>query len=130
MSVPRYWRNMPKRERLESKKCEKCGHVDFPPRARCLKCGSDALIPYTLPDRGKLMSFTIVRSAPKGFEKMTPYVLGVVELIDSTSITVQITDVDPSDVAIGMPLESVFRKVCEDGDSGIIEYAIKFRPAV
>jgi len=52
MSVPRYWRNMPKRERLESKKCEKCGHVDFPPRARCLKCGSDALI-HNSPERAQ-----------------------------------------------------------------------------
>ncbi len=130
MSVPRYWRNMPKRERLETQKCEKCGHVDFPPRGRCLKCGSESFVPYTLPDRGKLTSFTIVRSAPKGFEKMTPYVLGIVELCDGTAITVQITDVDPAEVTIGMPLEAVFRKICEDGDSGIIEYAIKFRPAL
>ncbi len=61
---------------------------------------------------------------------MTPYVLGVVELNDGTIITVQLTDVDPSNVTIGMSLEAVFRKVCEDGDSGIIEYAIKFRPVL
>lgn len=130
MSVPRYWRDIPERTKLQTQKCEKCGHVDFPPRGRCSRCGSDAFVQYTLPENGKLMSFTIVRSAPKGFEKTTPYVLGVVELNDGTIITVQLTDVDPSNVTIGMSLEAVFRKVCEDGDSGIIEYAIKFRPVL
>ncbi len=128
MSVPRYWREIPERTRLEGAKCASCGNVMFPPRMKCPKCGGDSIQKYKLPEKGKLMTFTIVRSPPKGFEKMAPYVLGMVKLDDGTILTVQLTDVQPNQVAIGMQVEAVFRKVFEDGDSGIIEYATKFRP--
>ncbi len=128
MSVSRYWREIPKRIRLEGQKCKSCGNVDYPPRARCLKCGQTNLEPYKLPEKGSLISFTVIRNPPLGFEGMTPYVLGLVELKDGTKITAQITDVELDNLKIGMPVESVFRKISEDGDSGIIRYAIKFRP--
>jgi len=129
MSVPRYWREIPRRSRLEAVKCSECGSVSYPPRRTC-KCGSDSLAPYKLPDRGKLLTFSIVRNPPIGFEKTVPFVLGMVELIDGTKITTQLTDVSPEEVKIGMVLEAVFRKIAEDGDSGIIQYALKFRPPV
>ncbi|MBM5804768.1 MAG: Zn-ribbon domain-containing OB-fold protein [Candidatus Verstraetearchaeota archaeon] len=128
MSVPRYWREIPERSRLEASKCATCGNVIYPNRARCAKCGSDSIEPYRLPERGKLLTFTVVRNPPRGFEKMAPFVLGIIELEDGSRLMTQITDVMPGEVTIGMPLEAVLRKVSEDGDSGIIEYAIKFRP--
>lgn len=128
MSVPRYWREIPERTRFEGARCTACGNILFPPRMKCPKCGSEALEKYKLPQKGKLMTYTIVRSPPKGFEKMTPYVLGMVKLDDGTIVTVQITDVQPNQVSIGMQVEGVFRKISEDGESGIIEYALKFRP--
>jgi uncharacterized OB-fold protein len=130
MSVPRYWREMPERTRLEAAKCNGCGIILFPPRGKCMNCGSESFVQYALPRRGKLITFTIVRSPTKGFEKQVPYVLGMVELEDGTKITVPLTDVFPEDVSIGMNVEAVFRKVFEDGESGIIEYAIKFRPTL
>jgi len=128
MSVPRYWREIPERSRLEASKCTRCGNIIYPTRARCTKCGSDSIGPYQLPEKGKLLTFTVVRNPPRGFEKMAPFVLGIIELEDGARLTTQITDVMPGEVTIGMPVEAVFRKVSEDGDSGIIEYAIKFRP--
>ncbi len=130
MSVPRYWREMPERTRFEGAKCKKCGHIIYPPRGRCDKCGGIEFLPYKLPERGKLLSFSIVRSPPKGFERYAPFVLGIVELEDGTKVTTQITDAGPKDVSIGMPVEAVFRKISEDGDAGIIRYALKFRPAL
>lgn len=129
MSVPRYWREIPGRTRLEAQKCSKCGHIIYPKRSRCDKCGGVLLEPYTLPEKGKLLTFSIVRSPPSNFVKMAPFVLGIVELEDGTRITTQITDIPVNDVSIGMSLEAVFRKISEDGDSGIIQYAMKFRPA-
>jgi uncharacterized OB-fold protein len=128
MSVPRYWREIPERSRLEGSKCTKCGNIIYPQRARCVKCGSSSIALYQLPEKGKLLSFTVVRSPPRGFEKTMPFVLGIIELEDGTKLTTQITDVLPGEVAIGMPVEAVFRKISEDGDAGIIQYAIKFRP--
>jgi len=129
MSVPRYWREIPKRTRFEGVKCSKCGHVNYPPRGRCDKCGCFEFIPYKLPERGKLLCFTVVRNPPKGFEKLSPYLLGIVELEDGTRVTSQLTDINSKDVSIGMTVETVFRKITEDGDDGIIQYALKFRPA-
>lgn len=128
MSVPRYWREIPRRTRFEGTKCKKCGHVIYPPRGRCDRCGSDEFTSYKLPERGKILSFSVVRSPPRGFEKLAPFLLGIVELEDGTRVTSQITDAGPRDISIGMPVEAVFRKISEDGDAGIIQYALKFRP--
>jgi uncharacterized OB-fold protein len=43
-------------------------------------------------------------------------------------LTAHLTDVDPEDVRIGMPVEMVTRKVKEDGQEGQILYGYKFRP--
>jgi uncharacterized OB-fold protein len=43
-------------------------------------------------------------------------------------VTAQLTDVDSEDVAIGMPVEMVTRRLREDGKQGVIVYGYKFRP--
>ena len=40
MQVPRFWREIPKRYRLEAGKCSKCGYISFPQRLICPECGS------------------------------------------------------------------------------------------
>ncbi len=40
----------------------------------------------------------------------------------------QIIDADPAQVKIGMQVEAAFRKLGEEGESGIIHYGYKFRP--
>ncbi|MEM0231798.1 MAG: Zn-ribbon domain-containing OB-fold protein, partial [Candidatus Methanomethyliaceae archaeon] len=97
-------------------------------RSKCLKCGSTEFEKYILPKRGKLLSFSIIRNPPIGFDKKTPYVIGLVELEDGTRLITQITDIDINELKIGMEVEQVFRKITEDGDSGIIQYGVKFRP--
>jgi hypothetical protein len=42
----------------------------------------------------------------------------------------QIVDVDPDDVSSGMKVEACFRRVKEDGKTGILQYGYKFRPVV
>lgn len=130
MSVPRYWREIPRRTRLEGVRCTKCGNVMYPPRSRCPRCNGDSFEPYKLPERGRLLTFSIVRSPPLNFEKTVPFILGIVELENGTRLTTQLTDMDPNEVTIGMSLEAVFRKISEDGDAGIIQYALKFRPSL
>jgi len=45
-------------------------------------------------------------------------------------VTAQLTDVDFSDVVIGMPVEMVTRKLRTDGEEGMIVYGYKFRPVL
>ncbi|MCQ5337029.1 MAG: Zn-ribbon domain-containing OB-fold protein [Candidatus Methanomethylicia archaeon] len=128
MSVPRYWRNIPQRVRMEALKCKSCGKIIYPPRAKCIYCGKNDFECYTIPEKGRLISFSIIRHPPIGFEHTTPYVVGIIEFENGLRISSQITDVDTNELKIGMEVEQVFRKVSEDGKSGIIQYAIKFRP--
>ncbi len=85
--------------------------------------------PFHLKGRGEVVTYTVVHDAPKDFEMMKPYVLAIVQLDEGVRITSQIVDVEPGEVKIGMPVESAFRKLGEDGEAGIIHYGYKFRPA-
>ncbi|MBI1973620.1 Zn-ribbon domain-containing OB-fold protein [Candidatus Micrarchaeota archaeon] len=121
------WRRIPERYQLLGNECATCGAVFFPPRALCSKCRRKG----TLEDKklgglGEVFTFTAVRSPPEGFEHQIPYVLAIVKLKEGPFITGMVTDVEPQEVSIGMPVRSVFRRISEDGKHGVINYAFKF----
>ena len=125
MITARYHREIPQRYRLEAGKCEKCGHVDFPPRLVCPGCKGRKFSTVTLNDEGKLVTFTIVRVASDKFSKETPFAVGIVELNDGVKVTTQIADVEPGELQIGQKVRLVFRKIQEDGKAGILCYGYK-----
>jgi hypothetical protein len=57
-------------------------------------------------------------------------VVGLIELGDSVRLLSQIVDVAPEDVSAGMRVEACFRRIKEDGKTGILQYGYKFRPVV
>ncbi|HEV8594100.1 MAG TPA: Zn-ribbon domain-containing OB-fold protein [Thermoplasmata archaeon] len=131
MAIPRFWREIPSRYNLVGSKCGNCGALDFPPRAVCPRCGRRSIGKMErmkLGGKGKVVTFSIVHDAPKAFDIMKPYVLAIVEMDEGVRITSQIIDVDPAVVKIGMPVETAFRKLGEDGEAGVIHYGYKFRP--
>lgn len=133
MAIPRFWREIQSRYNLIGTRCGSCGTVDFPPRAVCPKCGRKSVgrmerIP--LSGRGTVVSYTVVHQPAPGFELLKPYVLAIVELRDGARLTTQLIDCDPGEVAVGMPVEAAFRKLGEEGESGIIHYGYKFRPTL
>jgi hypothetical protein len=129
MSVPRYWRNEVPRYRLIGEECAACGKKYFPARPVC-SCGSTGFKDYKLTETGEVVTWTVIKNAPIGFEKYTPYVVGLIELGDSVRLLSQIVDVAPEDVSAGMRVEACFRRIKEDGNSGILQYGYKFRPVV
>ena len=130
MTIPKYWREIKYRYRLIGSKCRNCGRVYFPRRMVCPKCGSKDFEEVNLSQRGRVLSYTVIRRPPQGYERYTPYVVGLIELDDGVRIMSQIVDCTPEEAKVGMVVEAVFRKVKEDGDTGIIEYGYKFRPAI
>jgi hypothetical protein len=130
MSVPRYWREIKYRYRLIGELCTECGFIIFPRRAVCPRCGSMELEECKLSERGMILSWTVVRNPPKGYEKYIPYVVAFIRLDDGAQILSQVVDVEPEEIRIGMRVEATFRRVREDGSSGIIEYGYKFRPMI
>jgi len=110
--------------------CPKCGVKLFPPRDVCPECSGPAKEPFALSGRGAVYSYSTVYHAPEGYESYVPYTVALVRLEEGPMVTAQLTDVDKEQVAIGMPVEMVTRKIAEDGEDGAILYGYKFRPAL
>ncbi|MBC8312838.1 MAG: Zn-ribbon domain-containing OB-fold protein [Candidatus Cloacimonetes bacterium] len=125
MPSPKYRREMPQRYRLEAAKCKKCGKVFFPPRLICDKCKSEEFEKITLPENGKIVTFTIIRVAPQQFETEVPYAIAIVELENGVRLTTQVVDCNPEKLKIGNEIKLVFRKIQEEGKTGIIKYGYK-----
>ncbi|MGQ9679835.1 MAG: Zn-ribbon domain-containing OB-fold protein [Candidatus Bathyarchaeia archaeon] len=128
--MPRYWREEKYRYRLIGSRCSDCGEVFFPRRLVCLKCHSRHLSDYKLSEKGRVVSWTIIRNPPKEYEKYAPYAVGLIELDDGVRIISQLVDLEPEAIKTGMRVEAVFRRIQEEGSSGIIEYGYKFRPVI
>jgi hypothetical protein len=81
-----------------------------------------------MPHFGKILSFTEVFAAPRGFEFEVPYVMAIIELPNEVKLLTQIVDCNPKKLEIGQDVEMAFRKVGEDDKEDIIAYSYKFRP--
>ncbi len=124
----RSWREIPQRYRTEAAKCAKCGFVAFPPRLICPECGSRDFNPAKLAEKGKLLTYTIIRVPPAPFEDQAPYAVGLAELDDGVRLMAQVVDCDFEALQVGMRLRLEFRKISEDGKAGVIYYGYKFVP--
>lgn len=130
IKIPRYWRNKDFRYRLNAWRCNHCGEVHFFKPLICRRCRSREFNQTSLPEIGKLLAYTVVRTPPEGFEAQSPYIIGIVELDDGTRILGQITDCYPEELKKGIRVEATFRKIREDDEDKIIAYCYKFRPTV
>lgn len=128
MPSPRYWREMPQRYRFEANKCSKCGKVVFPPRVVCPACGGRDFAPARINDHGKIETFTVIRVAPSGFGDQVPYAVAIVDLGEKVKILCQITDIEPDEPKIGLPVKLEFRKIQQEGHDGVICYGYKGVP--
>jgi hypothetical protein len=75
-------------------------------------------------------SYSTVYEPPRGYEQYAPYTVALVRLKEGPLVTAQLTDVDPEQVHIGMPVEMVTRVLREEGEEGMIIYGYKFRPVL
>jgi len=124
----RYWREIPRRYRMEAARCAGCGHVSYPPRLVCPRCRSRRFETITLQDEGTLVTFTITRVGPSQFADQTPYAVGIVELDGGVRITAQIADCDFDRLEAGQRLRLEFRRIQQDGEAGILCYGHKCVP--
>ena len=106
-----------------------CGQRHHPPRALCDACGSRGMETGVMADTGKVLTFTVTRTAPAGFALDIPYVVAILEMDDGTRIMAQVADVRPDEVAIGMSVRLEFRRIQQCGKGGVIAYGHKAVPA-
>jgi uncharacterized protein len=126
----RYWREVPQRYRYEAAKCEKCGKIFFPPRLVCSNCRGREFTKVILAQTGTVETFTVIHVAPNGFGDQTPYAVGIIKLDDGVKITAQIVDAELDKLAVGDRVKLEFRRLQQDGESGILCYGYKFVPVV
>lgn len=77
--------------------------------------------------KGTVISWTIIRVPPQGFETQSPYPVVLVDLGDRREIG-QLVDVVGSEVKIGQRVKAILRRVRAPDTEGVIQYGIKFRP--
>jgi len=128
IGAARYWREIPQRYRYEAVKCVKCEKIFFPPRQVCNGCRGEEFGKVILAQAGAVETFTVIRVAPTGFGNEVPYAVGIVKLDDGVKVMAQIVDCDMDKLAIGDRVRIEFRKIQQDGESGILCYGYKFVP--
>ncbi|HLN17447.1 MAG TPA: Zn-ribbon domain-containing OB-fold protein [Acidimicrobiales bacterium] len=102
------------RGELRYQECPDCGHRQFYPRLICTGCGGEPAWAVAS-GRGTVHTFTVVRqNLSPPFVDLLPYVLAIVELEEGPRMMGNVTDCDPADVHIGLPVEAYGVRV-EDG---------------
>ena len=125
----RMWRHIQQRYNLVGSKCNTCGDIFFPARVVCPNCRRKGkLEPFQFSGKGKIYTYSAIRSPPDNFKKMAPYAVAVIELEEGAKLTSQLVDCDVDNIEIGDPVEMVFRRISEDGPDGVISYGFKFKP--
>ena len=129
-AVPFHWRGFRERYGLLGSKCDHCGRHFYPKRLVCPECRRKGkMTEVKFSGKGKVFTYTVVRTPPEGFEIYKPYIVAIVEHEEGAMVVSQLVDIDPEEVEIGMEVESCFRKIKEENASGLVLYGFKFRPA-
>lgn len=126
-SVPLYWRLQKAKYSLVGTQCITCKSLYFPPRNVCPKCRSKGFTRrHRFKHSGTVQTYTVIRTAPERFESLVPYVVGIIRLDEGPKVAGLIVD-PPESVATGKRVETVFRRIYEDGKDGIIYYGLKWK---
>ncbi len=106
-------------------RCRDCGTRHLPPQRVCLQCGAvDHMDAERLADvPGTIATFTVDRLA---YSPSPPTVLAVVDFDGGGRFRCELTDVDPTALAIGDRVEMTFRRLYEA--DGVHNYFWKARP--
>lgn len=75
--------------------------------------------------KGKVESFTRILQAPAGFEKQTPFWVGIVKFPNGEKITAQL--VDGKGIRVGSKVVGVLRRIGTVEKSEVVEYGVKFK---
>jgi len=75
---------------------------------------------------GTIVSFTIIRVPPVGFEDQAPYPVALVKIGDKIHIG-QLVDADDIEIKVGLKVQAILRRVRQPDAEGVIPYGIKFK---
>jgi hydroxymethylglutaryl-CoA synthase len=113
LSATKHFRDRDADVSLLAQRCRRCGQAQFPRQRVCFRCyARDEFDPLRLSDRvGTVKSFTFDNFAGS---PNPPLVAGIVD-VEGARLYLQMTDVAPKEVKLGMPVELTFRRIHEAG---------------
>lgn len=113
ISATKHFRDRDYEISLHAQKCRKCGQVQYPHQRVCFKCfARDEFDHVRLSDRiGTLKSFTFDNFAGSP----NPPLVATVTDVDGARLYLQMTDANPKEVRLDLPVELVFRKIHDAG---------------
>jgi len=121
-----YWRDSKMELALYGSRCRKCGMVQYPPPRVCVECGTkDELDEVKLAHKGTVFTYTLDHLVG-GEYLSTPVPRIVADLEGGGRTFLQMTDCDPKEVSIGMPVELTLR--CLHEGAGFHNYYWKCQP--
>ncbi len=98
---------------MKGQRCKRCGGLQFPIQRVCERCfAKDDFEPVRLAERiGRVVTYTF----DFFFPTPEPPTIVTITDIDGARVHLQLVDVKPDDVKIGMPVELVFRRIHQVG---------------
>lgn len=121
-----HWRDMEMALPLYGMTCRECGTRQYPIGRRCMECGGSGPHPSArLERRGRVFTFTLDHLV-LGEYRNVPVIRAVIDLEGGGRIFCELTDCDPEDVHIEMPVELTFR--CLHEGAKFRNYYWKGRP--
>ena len=121
-----YWRDARQELNFHGARCKGCGTVQYPVPRVCTECGAkDNLEDVKLAHRGIVFTFTLDHLSG-GVYLNTPIPRVVVDLEGGGRVFLEMTDCDPKEVKVGMPVELTFRRLHEG--AAFHNYYWKCRP--
>ena len=85
--------------------CPKCRWSDFFKAQLCPRCLTE-LSDTSFPGQGRIVTFTIIRYPPMGFEEQAPYVVALIDLNDGPRVIGRV-NAKPEEVEIGASVDFV-----------------------
>lgn len=76
---------------------------------------------------GKVLTWSVIRVPPLGFESQAPYVVALVSFGKERRVG-QLVDIEPSAIHKDLRVKATIRRVTKPDPEGIIPYGIKFVP--
>lgn len=94
-----------KQGQLLIQRCRGCQRLRHPPRPMCPHCNSLAWDTLESRGRGTVHSFVLPRHPPWPWFEGT-YIVALIDLDEGVRIVSNLTDIDPAEVTIGMPVQA------------------------
>ncbi len=108
-----YW-DAAREGRLVTQRCQRCGRLRHPPRPMCPECHSLEFEIIDLVGEGVVYSYAILHH-PQNPAFEYPVIAALIDLVEGVRVLSNLVDIEPEDIAIGMPVTVAFRPTRYNG---------------